>query len=178
MTVQQWRHRRCSYILCKIKLIVAKLDTRYLPVTVRGKLKRVEQLIPSSLCTSTFSSRCSSGRREMVELRHRCCRIDLHMLSLYSNMLVILQNFDQCPRDSLPKNCWPQAAATVKPLVSYQRCQFYSWTPALLSAAVTVAEASSRVLAFFTVLKASTMSPSCHSSKSSTPIPHSSPAPT
>jgi hypothetical protein len=38
------------------------------------------------------------------------------MLSLYSNMLVILQNFDQCPPDSLPKNCWPQAAATVKPL--------------------------------------------------------------
>lgn len=63
-------------------------------------------------------------------------------------------------------------------LLAYQLCNIYTWTPAPLRAAVTVAEASSSVLAFFTVLNASRTSPSSQSSKSSTPIPHSSPAPT
>jgi hypothetical protein len=114
-------------------------------------------------------------RRDMVEFRYHVC---LRTLLLYKYMLIILQQLDKCAPASSPKNCWPQAAIAVKPLSAYHHCQFYSWTPASLRAAVTVAEASSRVLAFFTVLNASTTSPSSHSSKSSTPIPHSSPAPT
>lgn len=53
---------------------------------------------------------------------------------------------------------------------------FYSATPTPSTAAAIDAEASSRVLFFSTVLKASRMSPSSQSSKPSNPSPHSRPA--
>lgn len=55
-------------------------------------------------------------------------------------------------------------------------CSFYNATPTPSTAAAIDAEASSRVLLFWTVLKTSRMSPSSQSSKSSNPSPHSRPA--
>ena len=86
------------------KSTVAKLDTPIIYL-LEAKLKRVKQLISSPLCTSTFSSRCSFRRHDMVQLRH-------HELASFCTSTWV--SFFGSPINVLlfrcQKYCWPQAA--------------------------------------------------------------------
>jgi hypothetical protein len=164
---------------CVKKSTFLKLDNRYLPVISKIRQPQTKIGKTGDVILSMYtifqqqmqlkSTRWSSLATSDVELTCTSCISAVACLSFHQ----------QCDQYA-PASCQNivGCCSCLKHLSHCSITTFYTWTPAFFRAAVMVAEASSSVLAFFTVLNASMTSPSSHSSKSSTPIPHSNPAPT